>query len=380
MDKFKILVALSLIITTSLATVTVTEPKSKSLEPGETLDLTENPYEAGYELKIKIEKENWEEVEAEGIETKVEGINDEYLQVVFEIPEEEEENTINVSFISPDEEQSNLIKYRARDVSLEAHMNYPLKRELPEDERVNIGDIAPGQEVNLLFSRRSLFYENSPPFYWEGIRMDGKESDYYNVPKEKPLKEILPPEIIEGKDLGDETYLSLNLDAPEETGEYNFNITLNSPFSSSEERKISMTVKEDLYDLEIPSEVEIQAGKYRQIPVTIKSHSIAIENFTSTPKSLPDEWMTGSTGKKSFDVKVRPEEMKEFNLPVKINQEGRYNALYEFKDSRSIWRRERSVTITSTPTTGSKLHGFKKGHSLTLPILQPFYSILSLFG
>jgi len=79
-------------------------------------------------------------------------------------------------------------------------------------------------------------------------------------------------------------------------------------------------------------------------------------------------------------VKVIPGETKQFTLPIRINQEGRYTAEYQVMDSQGMIVDIQKSTITANPTLTSKLHGMGRGHSLTLPILQPFYSLLTLFS
>lgn len=261
--------------------------------------------------------------------------------------------------------------------SVHVHMKYPVKSELMEGKVTEIGQAAPGQEVTLIFGREL----DSGSFKWSAVdsHLDGSKD--YMIPKDMELKDILPSKTIKENGLGNETYLALRLRVPKETGEFKFNVTMSSGvWSVPATRRLSIDVRKDVYDFEIPEISYLTAGEVGEVEGKIKSNSIAVENFTFKPSKLPKEWLIGESGKKNTQVKVKPGEEKSFKLPMQINQEGLYEAIYDVSDTAGTHVGQYDANIRAKPTLRSKLKGFNKGHSLTLPILQPFYSLLSMFG
>lgn len=379
MDRFKVLLALCLVFTTALATVQVTDPVKGTYEPGEQINLRDKPYQTGYNIILTVKKDQWINVTSEELDTSVKELNKTLQISLRSVPSETGNYSGEVTFIGEENTtQTNEILYRAEETKLHVYMKYPLKKELPKNQTTQIGKVAPGQEMTLILGRKL----NSGPFKWGEAQVVEEESSYYNVPKDKELNEIIPPGTIQEKGLDeeDQTYLALNLKAPEETGSYEFDIRLKSLFSFPATRKLSVQVKKDVYSFDV-SEVTATAGEPSNIPATVKSDSIAVEKFTYIPTTLPEDWVTGEKGKEETQVKVRAGENKHFTLPIKINQEGIYQASYKVTDSQGrVAYKDLSTTIKVNPTLKSKLQGFKKGHSLTIPLLQPFYSLLSLLG
>lgn len=261
--------------------------------------------------------------------------------------------------------------------AVHVHMKYPVRSELAVGNTTEIGQAAPGQEVTLIFGRQL----DSGSFKWSAVESNIAGSQDYMIPKDKELKDILPSKTINENNLGNESYLALRLRVPKETGEFQFNVTMSSGvWSVPATRKLSIDVRKDVYEFTIPEISYVTAGEKGKITGEIKSKSIAVENFTFKPSELPEEWLIGESGKKNTRVKVKPGEEKPFELPIQINQEGLYEAVYDVSDTAGTHVGQYSVNIRAKPTIESKLRGFTKGHSLTLPILQPFYSFLSMFG
>ncbi len=378
MNRFKVLLSLCLVFTTALATVQVVDPVNETYEQGDEINLRQKPYQTGYNILLTIEKDKWINLTSPDFDTYIEDLNNTLKISLRKIPSEKGNYSSEITFIGEDNTtQTNTLLYRAKKTKLHAYMKYPLNRELPKNDTVSIGKVAPGQRMTLVLGRKL----NSGPFKWGEAEVIGKESSYYNVPKDKELNEIIPVETIQKKNLHKEnqTYIALNLEAPEETGSYEFEIKLKSLFSFPATRKLSVEVEKDVYSFEV-SDLTATAGEPNEIPVSIESDSIAVEKFTFTPQSLPKDWVMGPKGKEATEIKVRAGEDKESSLPIQVDQEGMYEASYRVMDRGGRFVGTYSSEIYVKPTIKSKLGGFKKGHSLTLPILQPFYSLFSLLG
>lgn len=378
MDEIKILAIFCLLITTGLGTVNVVEPVNQSLEPNMVLNLTENPVQSGYNLDVFIEKNNWVNVTSPDLPVSIRE-RDGQIRIQITMPDRSGINESELVFEDADgETQTNTIIYKAQEAGLKAFMSYPLHEEIrSEDEPIEIGKVAPGQKIVLLFERRM----DGGPFRWERAEVVEEESEYYMVPLHKNIEEILPSETVEEKELDiGATYLALELRAPKQLGAFNFDIKLNSDWSNPAVRTLQVDVNEDVYNISLPETTYVKAGEPGQIRGQIASDSIAVETFSFTPLTLPSEWVAGEDRYKTFGFDVRSKETREFTLPININQEGLYESSYRVVDSSGMYVGAYSTDIRVKPSLRSKLRGFREGHSLTLPLLQPFYSLLSLFA
>ncbi len=262
--------------------------------------------------------------------------------------------------------------------TINVNLEYPTRGTLSEEEVTHIGQAAPGQEITLIFSRE----RHEGAFYWSKATSNIDGSGYYSIPRDKALEEILPPETIKENNLGNRTYLALKLRIPREGNTFKFNVTLlpREGFGDSATRQLSVDIEKDVYDFKIQEKTELQAGKKGAIEGTIKSNSIAVEEFTFKPSKLPEEWLIRETGETEVAVRVRPGETKQFTLPLQIDQEGQYEVTYSVRDTAKTHVGTYDVALRVKPTFRSKLKGFTRGHSVTMPLLQPFYSLLSLLG
>ncbi len=372
----KTLILLILISTTALATVQITSPVEQTLEPGETLDLTEvRNYPLPVNIRIDIEKNNWVNATSEDLGTFIRDLNNTLAIYLTNTPDQEGNHTSEITFIDQDgETQTNTIIYTLEEKMLSTTMEYPVKKELPRDESTNIGKVAPGQRFKLLV-RRDM---DTGRFAWGEAELENIESTYYHVPRDKLLEETLPLKTIQDKNIDTgETYIAIEATAPTQTGEHTLQLKLDSDYTDRATRELTLEVDRHAYTFKTQN-LSKNAGESAQIQSKIKSNSIAVENFTYTPITLPKQWVADQLEQKT--IQVIPGETKEFTLPIQINQEGQYTAEYEVIDTTGREIEKQSSIVTVNPTLRSKLKGFGKGHSLTLPILQPFYSLLNLFS
>ncbi|MFW5902794.1 MAG: hypothetical protein ACOCTT_02830, partial [archaeon] len=124
----KTLTFLVILSTITVATVQVISPVEETLEPNETLDLTEvDSYGLPVNIEIQIGKENWEKVESKDLDTSIIEEDDEKL-TIFLGNTSNEEGTYNSTITFIDEEgetQENTIKYNLVEKSLSVDMVYP---------------------------------------------------------------------------------------------------------------------------------------------------------------------------------------------------------------------------------------------------------------
>jgi len=371
----KTLILLILISTTALATVQITSPIEQTLEAGETLDLTEvRNYPLPVNILIEIEKNNWVNSTSEDLSTFVQERGNKLRIYLGNTPDQEGTYTSEITFINEEgETQTNTIEYSVEEKILSTTMEYPIKKELPKDESTHIGKIAPGQEFKLLIHRDM----DPGRFSWEEAELRDRESSYQHIPRDILLEEALPTKAIQRSQIPQKDYLLLEATAPIETGEHDLQLVVDSRFADSSIRNLTIEVDRHAYSFKTQN-LSKTAGKSSQIQSSIKSESIAVDRFTYRPVSLPREWVADELEQKT--IEVIPGETKEFTLPIQINQEGRYTAVYQVTDSKERKITDQSSVVTVKPTIRSKLRGFGRGHSLTLPILQPFYSLLNLFS
>lgn len=373
----KTITVLLLLSTITIAAVEVVDPIETKLEPQETLDLTEKLYSNSENIIIKIEKNEWENVTSEEFEVSTREVNEgEKLRISLrETPEEEGIHNSTITFTNKEgETQTNYIKYDLVDRTPLINLQYPIKEELGK-ETTHIGKVAPGQEIIILVEKdrgRGLTFD------WETASIKGLDHQYQEIPRDKDLEEILPEQTIEERGI-DGLLISIRAIAPRQTGEHEFELSLGGSALSSTSRNFTIEVDDHAYRFDMKNTSKT-AGERSEIKAKIKSNSIAIEKFTYEPIALPKDWVEGEEGRTEKEIQVNPGETKEFNLPIRINQEGRYTSKYSVTDSRDNFVIEQESIIDVKPTIRSKIGGFGEGHSLTLPILQPFYSLLNLFS
>jgi|GEM_PF-6923808 len=370
----KILVLLVILSTVTLASVQVLSPVEKTLEPNETLDLTqERAYGLPVNIEIEIEKRNWEEVTSDELTPFIRERGDILRIYLGNTPNEEGIHNSTITFVDEEgETQENTIKYELVEKTLSVDMEYPVRRRLPPEESPIIGKAAPGQKITLLIKT-----DSTREFSWQEANILGRDSNYTIIPRDKDLEDILPPRMIEEKQINALELIALETKVPRTEGEHNLELELDSIWTDRAIRNVTIDVDKNAFGFETQDMLKT-AGESSKIQGEIKSNSIAPETFTYSPITLPKEWVESEREKTK--VKVIPGETKQFTLPIRINQEGRYTAEYQVMDSQGIIVDIQKSTITVNPTLSSKLHGMGRGHSLTLPILQPFYSLLTLFS
>jgi len=231
----------------------------------------------------------------------------------------------------------------------------PVKKTISNN--LYLGQIAPGQELKLVFSRETGPDGNKKAIFWE--------------------KALIPKKILINQTMEGDKIISW-IRAPENIrGNYTFNITLQGDllYIMPETKQLTMQVTENVYELTYQKSFTSKAGETIQIPITIKSNSIAKEELKLTSsQNFPLKWtefpktIFQGKGTKQVMLKLKPTEEGDYNITLKIGR----------KSSNLI--NLINIKLRTYPTIKSKLKAFEEGFSITPIIMQPFYSFLSLIG
>ncbi|NYZ79664.1 hypothetical protein H0N95_00255, partial [Candidatus Micrarchaeota archaeon] len=221
----------------------------------------------------------------------------------------------------------------------------------------DLGNVAPGQTLELVFSRNTGpgNTESDASIFWEKVDGIGFTSS------------------LNGMDI-DVTYK-----IPAATrGNYALELTLEGSEVGTiapHKMTLKMYVTEDVYSFGYEPSLVMSAGTTEDVVVKITSMSAASDviNFRST-EGIPSGWINQN------DVVIGPGETKMVTMKVTPNEEGMYNAKIKAGRSSSAIQDVLPLNVRVKPTLSSKLKAFGEGFSIIPVIMQPFYSLLSLLG
>ena len=221
----------------------------------------------------------------------------------------------------------------------------------------DLGKIAPGQDLKMIFSRNTSEYntESEASIFW--IKAEGNN-----------IQSLMSVHFIEAS-----YKIPFNL-----RGEHKFNVTL----KGSEVGTITphiMTFKifvtENVYDFEFQKEHVLNAGKTKGITIKIKSNSASADTLTFTnTEGIPSNWI------KKSNVLMEPGETKLITILANANEEGQYSAKLNVGRHSSQLHDSLEMNFRVKPTFSAKLKAFSEGFSIIPVVMQPFYSLLSMIG
>lgn len=220
-----------------------------------------------------------------------------------------------------------------------------------------LGDVSPGQTLALVFSR-----ETGSNFLWDKMQTD--KPVFWN----------------EKLSVGDKITLTLNI-PKDAAGTYDVNITGTSSYApgtikTPEILPVQIQVINSTYESSFPSHFNAIIDYPNSLFFRVKSKSLAPDTITFTISEFPARW--------AKEVKAAFKPLEEKNLFFAINpldeKTREYSVAFAAARESGITESTPS-TITITPASFStKLRAMSEGFSLIPILLQPFYSLLSLFG
>ena len=234
-------------------------------------------------------------------------------------------------------------------------LNYPVQESI--DESIFLGKIAPGQFLELRFSRETGPQGTDRAVFWE--------------------RTLIPEELIVNNTLaGNEiiTWIKIPNDI---RGKYSFNLTMQGDilYIKPQSKEIILEITEDVYFLEYEKDFSSYAGEELIIPMKIKSESIAMETlFLKDIEAMPLKWVEVE------NIKFEGIGEKEMVIKITPNEEGLYKTKLKIGRESNSYINLMEINLRVYPTIKSKLRAFGEGFSISPMIMQPFYSFLSLFG
>jgi hypothetical protein len=224
----------------------------------------------------------------------------------------------------------------------------------------DLGRIAPGQTLELVFTRNTgqNGTESSASIFWE---------------KATAPAELMPQTEITATDL------TMSLKIPEDKrGNLIFNVTLEgieigtiAPHTMT----LKLQVTESVFSYSYEQRHYLYAGEPEQIPLTITSSSAGKDTLIfSDIEGIPSGWLSNSP------AQIAPFEQKQIMLTVIPNEEGYFEAKINVGRTSSSLKDTNPLVLRVYPTFQSKLRAFGEGFSIIPVLLQPLYSLLSMFG
>jgi hypothetical protein len=224
-----------------------------------------------------------------------------------------------------------------------------------------LGNVMPGQTLELIFSRSTGTTGQQRAIFWE------------TATATIPGKETVTSELRGAK-------LSLKIKIPEtHSGKYAFSIKLEGiqlRIIQPEIMKFWVDVRPaSLYNIELSPEYHLNAGESNVVPVKIISSSVASDTLTLTDiEGMPLGWFNRQP------VYLRYMSEREMTLDIAPFEEGAYSTtLHISRASNDVVNSEQTV-FRVTPTLKSKLKAYGEGIAIVPVILQPFYSLMALLG
>ena len=234
-------------------------------------------------------------------------------------------------------------------------MNYPVQESI--EDSIFLGKIAPDQLLELRFSRETGPSGTDKAVFWETV--------------------LIPDNIFVNKTLDGNEIVAWIRAPSDMRGIYSFNITAQGDilYIIPQSKEISIEVTEDVYEITYEDYFSTKAGESLEIPISIKSFSIANEELMLTDsEGIPLKWM--DIDKVHFDGIGEKQTM----LKIIPNEEGLYKIKLKIGRKSSSYINLIKIDLRVYPTVKSKLRAFGEGFSISPIIMQPFYSFLSLFG
>lgn len=222
-----------------------------------------------------------------------------------------------------------------------------------------LGDIAPGQTLAMVFSTTSggnFDWTQSvivPPQGWEKEDAVALERDVHTLT----------------------SYLYVPANAAE--GTYSFDVQLSRGLEgirTPEKVTMTLNVKNSVFDYGFPAQYAAAAGK-SALQFTVKSNSIGSDVLKILSLGgLPEKYTIQE------NAEIGPLEQKTVSLDVIPLDENIYTVTFNIGRESSGIVDTVDKELRIKPTIQSKLMLFGDGFSLVPVILQPFYSLLSIFG
>lgn len=219
-----------------------------------------------------------------------------------------------------------------------------------------LGDVAPGQTLKLVFSR-----ETGSNFFWDKMQTNN-------------------PEWNEKLSVGDKITLYLNIPKAA-SGIYSINITGTSSYDpgtikTPEILPIQIRATNGTYAYSFPEHFEAIMDYPNSLFFRVKSTSLAADTLTFSILGFPASWAEPVKsdiepfGEKTLFFKIDPMEERMRSYPISFSC---------LRDSGPIDLIPATIGI-SPATLITKFKAMSEGFSLIPVLLQPFYSLLSLFG
>lgn len=220
-----------------------------------------------------------------------------------------------------------------------------------------LGDVGPGQTIDLVFSRGTGITGEERAIFWHSAESD----------------KVLGPSTLQGDELLLQVRVPTDL-----RGAYSFSVTMRGSevgLIQPETYDMRVNIKENIFDFTYSQDYTINAAETKNISVVVRSSSIADDTliFEDT-EGIPSGWLTRGT------VEVPALSEKIVLLGVTPLEEGYYKAKINVGRESSSIVDPVSFNIRAYPTLNSKLESFGEGFSIVPYILQPFYSLLSWLG
>jgi hypothetical protein len=222
-----------------------------------------------------------------------------------------------------------------------------------------LGNIAPGQTLAMLFSTTSggnydwLQASIVPPQGWAKEDAVTLERDVHTLT----------------------AYLYVPADAAE--GTYTFDVVASrgvEGIRTPERVSITLNVQNDVFEYGFPEGYVAIAGK-SELQFTVKSNSVGADTLKILGlEGLPEKYTIQT------EAEIRPLEERTIILDIKPSDEGVYPITFRIGRTTSPVIDTVQTELRVKPTLQSKLALFGEGFALVPIILQPFYSLLSLFG
>lgn len=220
-----------------------------------------------------------------------------------------------------------------------------------------LGDVSPGQTLKLVFSR-----ETGSNFLWDKFQTNGPV--FWN----------------EKLSVGDKITLTLNV-PKDAAGIYDVNITGESSYEpgtikTPEILPVQILVMNSTYAYSFPQHFSAIIDYPNSLFFRVKSNSLAADTITFSISGFPARWVK--------DLKVTLQPFAEKGLFFAINPLDEKTRDYSVAFQAAL----ESGTVEQFPLTievnpasfQTKLRAMGEGFSLIPILLQPFYSLLSLFG
>jgi len=222
----------------------------------------------------------------------------------------------------------------------------------------DLGDVAPGQVIELVFSRNTgpNNTESSASIFWESAEVKPFPYSFKLNPKNLTVRVSVPETL---------------------RGDQKFNVTLYGHVGTIAPHLITfkVKVKEDVFSFEAPSSLEVVQGHTEYFFIKVKSSSAASDTLIIRKLSgIPSKWIDGR------EVFLGPFEEKTLKFSLTPNEEGYYPGGIVVERKSSALRDFLKLDLRVKPSFDSKLKAFSEGYSVIPVVLQPFYSLMSLLG